>query len=222
MTDEPFDIATPLLPLVVPIDSVQPHPRNVRHGDVGAMCVQLRTHGQYRPAVVQKSTGNICAGSHMWRAAKLMGSTRLAVLVKDMDDDQAEKLMLGDNRQADLGTYDQDALEVLLREHHARGTLEGTGYDGNDLDDLAAQNRAIGEAANWDNPTQVEKDDTPPLPATERREAANVMQVSVGPELWEDFSAAVRKLRKAHQVETASQAVVAVVIDAASKLGGDR
>lgn len=213
------NVADGLQAFLVPIDQVRPHPRNKRQGDVGAMCLRLEHDGQYRLAVVQRSTGYICAGSHMWKAAKALGWTHLAVLYKDMDDTAALQLMVGDNRQADQGSYDQDGLEELLTELATKGALDGTGYTGDDLDDLRMSNKATHDAPNWDTPADAE---TAPLPSTEKREPANVMQVSVGPELWEDFSAAVRKLRKAHQVETASQAVVAVIIDAASRLGGDR
>ena len=54
------------------IASVQPHPRNVRQGDVGAIATSLSTHGQYRPIVVQESTGHILAGNHTYKAANLI------------------------------------------------------------------------------------------------------------------------------------------------------
>lgn len=48
---------------VVPVTSVTPHPRNVRHGDVGAITQSLAEFGQYRPIVVQRSTGHVLAGN---------------------------------------------------------------------------------------------------------------------------------------------------------------
>jgi hypothetical protein len=129
-----------LRPMLVPIEDVRPWPGNPRQGDVGAMCLSLERFGQYRPAVVQASTGQIAAGNHMWIAARQLGWTHLAVLAKDMDDTTARQLLLADNRVADRGTYDQDALAGILRDLAERDELDpATGYDLDDLDDLLAQ-----------------------------------------------------------------------------------
>ena len=59
--------------LLVDIDLLTPHPRNVRQGDVGAICESLKAHGQYRAIVFQKSSNQIIAGNHTWKAAKSLG-----------------------------------------------------------------------------------------------------------------------------------------------------
>lgn len=129
-----------LRPFLVPLGDVQPHPRNPRQGDVGAMSLSLEKFGQYRPAVVQAGTGFIVAGSHMWRAAKALGWTHLAVLLRKMDDEEAASLMLADNRVADRGSYDQAALADLLQDLAATtgGLDPALGYDLDDLDALMA------------------------------------------------------------------------------------
>jgi len=129
-----------LRPFLVPIEEVQPHPRNPRQGDVGAMSLSLEKFGQYRPAVVQAGTGYIVAGSHMWRAARALGWTHLAVLLREMDDEEAASLMLADNRVADRGSYDQAALADLLQDLAATtgGLDPALGYDLDDLDALMA------------------------------------------------------------------------------------
>ena len=120
-----------------PIDNIHPHPRNVRQGDVGAIAESLRAHGQYRPIVVQKSSGDILAGNHTWKAAKALGWTQVDVTFVDVDDDEAARILLIDNRANDLATYDDEGLAELLQELAASElSLEGTGFDGDDLDDL--------------------------------------------------------------------------------------
>lgn len=132
-----------LRPFLVPIDSIRPHPRNPRQGDVGAMSLSLERFGQYRPAVVRAGdgpeAGEIVAGSHMWKAAKALGWTHLAVLPRVMGEQEAVALMLADNRVADRGSYDQAALADLLQDLQAAddGRLDpALGYDEEDLADL--------------------------------------------------------------------------------------
>lgn len=122
--------------LAKPIDSVTPHPRNVRQGDIGAICGSLNAHGQYRPIVVHKSTNHILAGNHTYQAAKALGWKKIAMTFVDCDDEQALRILLVDNRANDLAIYDDSALADLLKELNASEGLEGTLFDGDDLDDL--------------------------------------------------------------------------------------
>jgi len=120
----------------VAIDSIQPHPRNVRQGDVGAIASSLSEFGQYRPLVVSKSDNNILVGSHRWMAAKALGWDTIHVVYVDVDEEQELRLMLADNRTSDLGGYDEESLLALLT---SVGSLDGTGYDLDDVDDLWAR-----------------------------------------------------------------------------------
>lgn len=124
--------------LLQPIDSVQPHPRNMRQGDVGAISRSLDVNGQYRPIVVHKSTNNILAGNHTWKAAKALGWSKIAVTTVDCSDDDALRILLADNRASDLATYDDEGLVAALRHLVVNDTLEGTLFDASDLDDLIA------------------------------------------------------------------------------------
>lgn len=124
--------------LLQPIDSVQPHPRNMRQGDVGAISRSLDVNGQYRPIVVHKSTNNILAGNHTWKAAKALGWTKIAVTTVDCSDDDALRILLADNRASDLATYDDVGLVAALRHLVVNDTLDGTLFDASDLDDLIA------------------------------------------------------------------------------------
>ncbi len=122
----------------VKLDSLQPHPKNVRQGDIGAISESLKTHGQYRPIVVDKRTNLILAGNHTWKAAKALGWQQISAgFVETKDDDEALRILLADNRTTDLAVYDDNNLADLLKALAATDTgLEGTLFDGDDLDDL--------------------------------------------------------------------------------------
>ncbi|NDC10682.1 MAG: DNA modification methylase, partial [Oxalobacteraceae bacterium] len=123
--------------LAIPIDSIQPHPRNVRQGDVGAISESLKLHGQYRPIVVQKSTGHILAGNHTYKAARALKWKQIAATYVDVTDDQAVRILLMDNRANDLASYDDPALADILKQLiETEQGLEGTGFDPDDLEQL--------------------------------------------------------------------------------------
>jgi hypothetical protein len=112
--------------LVGPIDDLTPYDRNPRRGNLDAVMESLQVNGQYRPIVVNRRTGSILAGNHTWLAAKQLGWRRIARTYVDVDDEQAARIVLADNRTADLGTYDDKLLAELLG---GLPSIEGTGYD---------------------------------------------------------------------------------------------
>ena len=121
----------------VKLTDLTPHPRNVRQGDVGAISESLQHHGQYRPIVAQKSTGHILAGNHTYKAAKALKWKTIEVTWVDVDDDQALRILLMDNRANDIATYNDHALTDLLKTLMETETqLAGTGFDPDDLDQL--------------------------------------------------------------------------------------
>ena len=124
--------------LIVDIDSVQPHEKNVRQGDIGAISESLKAHGQYRPIVVDRRTNRILAGNHTWKAAKALGWQQISAgYVETKDDDEALRILLADNRTTDLASYDDSGLAELLKQLSSTDIgLEGTLFDGDDLDAL--------------------------------------------------------------------------------------
>jgi len=136
--------------LLVPVGSVQCHPRNVREGDVGAISESLVAHGQYRAIVVQRSSGNILAGNHTFRAAVALGWSEIWVSFHDCDDGEALRIMLVDNRLSDLAVDDEVGLVELLRVLAASDEgLAGTGFDLDDLDSL------VNDLAHFEVPKEV-------------------------------------------------------------------
>ncbi len=131
---------------LVPLDRLTTYPGNARRGDLDAIRESLRRNGQYRPLIVQRSTGFVLAGNNTMHAMQAEGMAEAEVKWLDVDDEAARRIVIADNRTADLGTYDDRALVTLLRE--VGEDLEGTGYDLDDYDDLLA---ALQEA-DADNP----------------------------------------------------------------------
>lgn len=120
--------------VAVPIADLEPYPGNPRRGNVQAIVESLEAHGQFRPIVVQASTNYILAGNHTVQAAQQLGWTEIDAWVLDVDDDDAKRILLADNRTSDLGFYDDGDLLGLLSA--LEGDLIGTGYDTDDLTDL--------------------------------------------------------------------------------------
>lgn len=143
---------------MIDLDSIKPHPKNVRQGNVGAIYESAALNGFWGAMIVQRSSGHVLAGSHRYQALKADGQRQGPVIYLDVDDDQAERIMLNDNRSVDDSTYDQVGLARLLAEIYERsGTLMGTGYEADDLDniltDLEQRARTAQEAPATPDPT---------------------------------------------------------------------
>jgi site-specific DNA-methyltransferase (adenine-specific) len=86
----------------LPIEQLHAHPDNPNHGDVNAIAASLGEFGQYR-TVVALVDGTILAGHHVVEALRQRGDETVRVDVIDTDDDTAKRIMLADNRIAELG-----------------------------------------------------------------------------------------------------------------------
>jgi len=100
--------------LSVSIDTLQGLPGNPRKGDVDAVAESLKRFGQRKPIVARKDDGTIIAGNHTWQAAKKLGWKEIAVAYVGDDDTTAQAYALADNRTAELGSYDEQALKDLI------------------------------------------------------------------------------------------------------------
>lgn len=141
------------------VDELQTFNGNPRQGDISAIVDSLRARGQYRPIVVNRGTHTgremeVLAGNHTLAAARSIGWTHIDVGIVDVDDETAKGIVLADNRLADLGGYDEEALAALLSD---LDDLTGTGYSEEDLNAiLAAQEIPV---------ENTDRDDAPALPA---------------------------------------------------------
>lgn len=140
------------------LGELKPHPRNPRQGDVGAIYQSIEANGFYGAIVAQRSTGYILAGNHRYKAAAEAGAKTVPVIWVDVDDETAVRVLLADNRTNDLASYDNAVLADILAELASGPGLEGTGYDGDDLDQLLTDLAG-------DEPKQVVEDEAPEPPA---------------------------------------------------------
>lgn len=129
-----------LTPHDLPLADLTLLPGNPRQGDIGAVSESMRVNGVYQPIIVNKGTktgrpNEIIAGNHRAQAAKALGHETIPAIVLDLTDEEAKRIALADNRTSDLADYDNGALLLMLQD---LPDLAGTGYDGDDLDDLLA------------------------------------------------------------------------------------
>jgi len=121
--------------LRVPLDELRVYPRNPRRGDTSAIAISLQVNGQYRPLVVNRRSNEILAGNHTFLAARELGWREIAVTYVDVDDETAARIVLVDNRTADLAAYDDSDLAQLL---DSLDSLDGTAWSDDELQQLLA------------------------------------------------------------------------------------
>jgi len=120
-----------------PIGELKAHPDNPRQGDISAIAGSIQKNGWYGTIVAQRSTGYVLAGNHRLMAAKSIGMETVPVYWVDVDDEQANRILLADNRASDLATYDDSALaDILANLVDTDLGLTGTGFDDADLEAL--------------------------------------------------------------------------------------
>lgn len=121
----------------VPVADLIHFPGNARTHDIDVIAESLREHAQYQPIIVQKSTMFVAAGNGTLEAARdVLGWTEIDADILDLDDDEALRINLIDNRARDKGTYDERKLRDLIAPLAAAGDLTGTGFDLDAFDDL--------------------------------------------------------------------------------------
>jgi ParB-like chromosome segregation protein Spo0J len=124
----------------VPVDNLREHPKNARRGNIEAIAASIKAHGFIQPIVAQRPSGVVGVGNHRLRAAKAMGLPTVPVIWVEVDDDQLLRMLIADNRSSDLAGYDDQELLRTLRE---LGSLQGTLFDQDSLEDLVAKANEI-------------------------------------------------------------------------------
>ena len=169
-------IAPALEPLATPISNLTGLEGNPRRGDVAAVAKSYRTFGQRKPIVAKRTgenehgpTGIVIAGNHQLAAAIELGWEKIAAVFVDDDEQTAKAYALADNRTAELGGYDKDALVALIQEiRENEDLLAATGWTEGDLVDLLAET--------YKPPTTI-TDDVPDLPKTAITKTGDVWEL---------------------------------------------
>jgi hypothetical protein len=137
VTAEGFRLAPQEYDPAIPVEALGEHPRNPNQGDTGAIHLSMGAHGYYGGILVHRGTGNVIRGNHTYRTAVQKGATHIPGFWLDVDDAEAERIMLDDNHAGRLGMDDQSLLAALLVEMASRGELPAT-YTGDDVDNILA------------------------------------------------------------------------------------
>jgi hypothetical protein len=108
-----------LTPITVALAELIPNPRNPRHhsdDQLARIGASLKKEGQTKPLLARKANRMMIAGHGVLEAANRIGWKEIRVLLLDVDQGAADRMMLGDNRLADLATTDHERVAELLRE----------------------------------------------------------------------------------------------------------
>jgi hypothetical protein len=202
------------------ITDIKEFPGNARKGNIDEIVKSLKANGQYKPVVVQKSTSFILAGNNTVKAAKKLGWGKVSAVLVDVDDNEARRINLADNRTSDLATYDIEALSELLV--NIQG-FDGTGYTVDDLDDLIAAVEEVTEATGNYISDPAPRQQTPHSAGATNtdfkhdmayyadRYASKATRVLLCDYANEDYIWVIERLldiRKEHGLETNAQAVI--------------
>ena len=197
------------------IENVDPstlslHPENPRQGDVGAIVTSIEKNGWFGTLVAQRKTRQVLAGNHRLQAAIALEMDSVPVYWVDVDESEAKRILLADNRTSDLATWDDTILVTLLESLATNDELLGSGYDGDDLDALLYEAQlnetGLGNLLN-DNPTPEER-------AT-AVEAAGIRSIIIPYEL-EEYNTVVSQLAEARntlKVDTNAQVLSTLLRD---------
>ncbi|QZE10872.1 ParB-like nuclease domain protein [Gordonia phage ChisanaKitsune] len=125
---------------MVPLDELQLYHANPRIGNIDAIAASLKENGQYKPIVVNIGThtelkNEILAGNHTYLGMKANGEKNIYASFVDVDDTRAKKIVLADNKTADLGEYDEKIIADLFK---SLPDIAGTGYSTEEYEDLLA------------------------------------------------------------------------------------
>jgi ParB-like chromosome segregation protein Spo0J len=125
----------------MPIDLLDSLVRNPHRGDVEAVMKSYERFGQRKPIVARHTAGGrgeVTAGNTQLAAAKELRWSEIAVVWADDDDSTARAWALADNRTAELGFYDEEALLDYLQSValDSDELFAATGYTAGDLERL--------------------------------------------------------------------------------------
>lgn len=198
----------------IAISSLEDHPDNPRRGDTKAVSDSIGSNGFYGAILVQRSTGRVLAGHTRVRAMKAAGASTVPGFWLDVDDAQARRILLADNRTSDLAYYDDDtlfrALSSLLEDD---GNLKGTGYDD------ATYRLLLGKNSSEDGDLYVGNVVQGPTPGERQPiyEATDIRSIILpyGAEVYDEVMANLSSLRSRYDLKTNADVIRVVLAEAA-------
>jgi len=144
----------------MPLEKIKRWERNPKDHDLGALHQSIDRFGFVAPLIIDGKNGKLVAGHGRLDALQQMktsGSKPPKGIIVEKDswlvpvreyqfknNQEREAYSLADNRLVELGGYNEEQLAQVLSDLAASGEelLIGTGFDGNDIDNLLMQNQA--------------------------------------------------------------------------------
>lgn len=198
---------------MVDVDELHTHPENPRKGDTAAIRASMEANGFWGVVVAQSETNTILVGNHRYMVAKELGIKEVPVMYVDVNDTEAKRIMLADNRVGELGDTDKDLLASLLEGLDA---LDGTGYDQDFLDDLFAETAP--------DKLDLEIDEGASGQHVDRHEDADafinqtrIWSITLSAGELQEFVRKVADLRERYGLSNATEVILKVVEDAHSR-----
>lgn len=125
----------------VEIDTLRPYFMNARRGDRDRIQKSLKKTGQYKRLTVNQGTKTgrareILAGNNTWYSAIDLGWSKIDVEWVDVDDAEANRINIVDNRLNDLATNDTDIVVEQLGMFDDPEDIEASGWTQDEVDQL--------------------------------------------------------------------------------------
>lgn len=222
---------TPLEPdttVRIPPSQLRLFQKNPRKGNVGAVAASLQAHDQYRPIVANIGTHTgrkleVLAGNHTVKAFRALAQKHpddqrwsgILVHLVDVDEDQAKRIVLADNKTSEEGSYDNTELAGLLGD--LQDSLDGfgaTGFSFSDLDGLIPD-----DDPEVDPEALVDYDELPPEPSGRGAPVISYAIVFDTAEQKATWVAFVNWLKRQHPDLTAAERISAYLEDLAQTQG---
>ena len=139
----------------MPLSKLVRAPRNPKDHDLGAIHNSISRFNFVAPLIIDETSGKLVAGHGRLDALQAMKAQGQPVperiTVEDgewlvpvvrgvafADPQEAEAYLVADNRTTELGGWDESMLAEVLSDLAAEDALDGTGFDGEDLDAILA------------------------------------------------------------------------------------
>ena len=121
-----------------PVGDLKVHPNNPNIGDEQSIFESIETNNFYGAIIVQESTKHILVGNHRYKTMVDSGAPTIPTLFIDVNDVEATRIMLVDNRTAETATFDDTLLMQALGDlANTDLGFVGTGFNDADMTALS-------------------------------------------------------------------------------------
>lgn len=125
----------------VEINSIYTDKKNIKtHGfkSIDSIKKSIVEFGQYMPIVVNKKTNIILVGNGTYQALKELGYKLVKIVYVDLNENDANKLSVLDNRTSELSEIDNNVVEKFFYELDDN-LIKITGYSSSEVEEIMNQ-----------------------------------------------------------------------------------